>query len=64
MTSKQQQKIKSFIVNTKNQLNGIFTTFDSLNFEFHLDSRLIDIFSSCIFFHNVNHSSNKSKEAH
>ena len=48
----------------KNQLNGIFTTFDFLNFKFHLDSRLINIFSSCISFHNTDWTSNKSKEAY
>ena len=64
MTSRQQQKIKSSIVNMNNWLNGIFTTFDSLNLEFYPGSRLIDIFSSHISFHNVNHSFNKSKKAY
>jgi len=43
---------------------GIFTTFDSLNLEFHPGSRLIDIFSSHISFHNANHSFNKWKKAY
>ena len=62
MTFKQQQKIKSSIINTNNWLNVIFTIFNSLNFEFYLGSRLI-IFSSQISFHNANCSSNKYKEA-
>ena len=59
---KQKIKIKSSIVDINNQLNRIFTSFDSLNFEFHLGYRLIDTFHSCIFFHNTNQSSNKSKK--
>ena len=64
MIFKQQQKIKSSIVDINNQLNRIFTTFDSLNFEFHPSSRLTDIFSSHISFHNTDQTSNESKEAY
>jgi len=62
--SKQSIKIKSSIVDTNNQLNGIFTSFDSLNLEFHLCNRLIDIFYSHISLHIANQSSNKSKKDH
>jgi len=53
MTLKQKQKIKSFIVNSNNQLNAIFPIFDSLNDELSPGHRLIDIFSDCILFHKV-----------
>jgi len=64
MTFKQQQKIKSSIIDANNHLNRILSSFDSLNSEFHPSYRLIDIFSSHISFHNADHSSNKSKAAH
>ena len=47
-----------------NWLNEIFTTFDSLNLKFHPGSRLINIFSNYISFHNADHSFNKSKKAY
>jgi len=34
ITTKQQQKIKSFIVNANNYLNGIFSSFNFLNHKF------------------------------
>jgi len=64
MTFKQQQKIKSSIVDINNCLNEILLFFYSLNSEFHPGCRLIDIFSSHIFFHNANHNSNESKTAY
>jgi len=64
MTTKQQQKIKSSIININNRLNGVFPSFDSLNSKFLLELRLIDIFSSCISFHQANHYSNKNKKTH
>ena len=36
ITTKQQQKIKSFIVNVNNYLNRIFSSFDFLNYKFFL----------------------------
>ena len=64
ISSKQQQRIKSFIVDINNYLNKVFLSFDLLNHELHPDVRLIDIFSSCIFSHKTNCSSNKSKKAY
>jgi len=64
MTSKQQQKIKSFIVDANNCLDGIFSSFDSLNSKFQPGLRLIDIFSSCLSFHKADYHSNESKIAH
>jgi len=53
ITLKQKQKIKSFIVDSNNQLNAIFPAFDPLNDELSPGHRLIDIFSDCILFHKV-----------
>ena len=64
MTSKQQQKIRSFIVDANNCLDGIFSSFDSLNSKFQPGLRLIDIFSSCLSFHKADYHSNESKIAH
>jgi len=61
MTSKQQQKIKSSIVDANNHLNRVFPFFDSLNRKFLPELRLIDIFSSYISFHQADHCSNESK---
>ena len=64
MTSKQQKKLKGFIANINNQLNGIFSTFDSLNIVLYLGCRLINIFSSHISIYNTNCSFNKNKATH
>ena len=64
MTSKQQVFIKSFIVDIKNHLNGIFLSFDSFNREFHLGNRLVNSFSNHFLFHKANHSSEESKLHH
>ena len=61
ISSKQQQRIKSSIVDANDHLNGVFLFFNSLNCELHPGFRLIDIFSSCISFHKTNHCSNESK---
>jgi len=45
-----------------NRFNEVFPFFDSLNSEFALEARLIDIFSSCFLFHlSSNQSSNNIK---
>ena len=64
MTIKQWQKIKSSIVNTNNCFNGIFPSFDSLNYEFSPGFRLIDNFPSCLFFHWANHKNKESYKTH
>ena len=64
MTSKQQYKIKSSVSNANSWLNGIFPSFDSLNYKFCLGSKLIDSFSSHFSFHKADHYSNKSKRAY
>jgi len=55
MTSKQQYKIKSSISDANSQLNRIFPSFDFLNNEFCLGSRLIDSFSSHFLFYKADH---------
>jgi len=64
ITSKQQEKIKSSIIDTNNCLNGIFPSFNSLNSEFHPRSRLIDIFSSHFSFHKANYHNKETRTAH
>lgn len=64
MISKQQQGIKSFIVDTNNCLNGIFPSFNSLNIEFCPGQRLIDLFSSYFPFHKADHHNKESKVAY
>jgi len=44
-----------------NQLNEVFSTFNSLNSILHLGCRLIDIFFGYIVFHNADCSSNENK---
>jgi len=62
MISKQQQKLKSSIIDMNNHLNGIFSSFDSLNDIFHPGHRLIDIFPSC--FSVADYTSDESKTTH
>ena len=64
MTSKQQQKIKSPIVNINNWLYEIFSAFNPLNNLLYLGYRLIDVFPSHISIHSTYYSSNKSKSTH
>ena len=64
MTHKQWLKIKDFIINANNYLNGISLTFNSLSNEFSHRTRLINTFSSCFSFHYTNHKSKESKATH
>ena len=64
MTSKQQEKIKSSIIDTNNCLNGIFSSFNSLNSEFHPGSKLIDIFSSHFSFYKANYHNKETRTAY
>ena len=59
--SKQQQKLKSFIIDMNNCLNGLFSSFDPLNDIFHPGHRLINIFPSCFSINVANHTSDESK---
>ena len=64
MTHKQQLKIKSFVIDTDNYLNGIFPAFNSLINEFSPRTRLIDTFSSHFSFYHANYKSKESKAAY
>jgi len=64
MTSEQQYKIKSSVSNANSWLNRIFPSFDSLNYEFCLGSRLINSFSSHFSFYKADHYSNESKSTY
>jgi len=64
MTSKQQLKIKSFIANANNHLNGIFLFFNSLNSKLFPGSRLINFFSSHFSSHKAYCKIKESKAAH
>jgi len=61
MTFKQCFKIKSFIVDVNNCLNGIFPWFDTLNRKISPGSRLIDSFSSHFLFYQANCKDKESK---
>ena len=47
-----------------NRFNKVFPSFDPLNSEFSLSSRIIDIFSSCFSFHSFNKHSDDSLVSH
>lgn len=64
ITEKQRIRIKGSVVNANNYLNGIFSSFDSLNSEFSPDFRLVNKFSSYFSFYQTNHKDNESKAAH
>ena len=64
ITFKQQQKIKSSIIDANNYFNGVFSSFNFLNSEFYPEHRLIDVFSSCFSFHKVNYYLDENKTAH
>ena len=64
MTFKQLASIKSSIVNINNCLNGIYNSFDSINKEFHLGRRLVDLFPNQFSFHKADQKPDKSKTHH
>jgi len=57
-------RIKSFIVDTNNWLNEIFSSFNSLNRELSLGFCLVDTFSSHFSFHPVNQKDTNTKITH
>ena len=54
LTSRQYQKYKSFIINSNNCINSLFSSFDSLYKEIFSRFCLVDNFSDCFLFHTVN----------
>ena len=53
LSDKQKLKVKGPIVDANNRLNGIFRFFDPFNPEFSPSSRLVDLFSNCFFFGQI-----------
>lgn len=64
MTTRQQLKTKSSIVDANNYLNGIFLYFDFFNSEFSSDFRLIDNFFSHFSFYQESYKNKESKATH
>jgi len=62
LTNKQQQKLKSPIVDINHWLNQIYPTFDSLNHE--LRAHIIDIFSDCFSFNTIKRADDKARAIH
>ena len=54
LTSKQQQKIKSSIVDTNNQLNEVYPSFNRLHKELLPGFQLVDNFADHFSFNTVN----------
>jgi len=64
MTLKQHKAIKSSVIDSNDHLNGIFSSFNSLNKEFHPGYHLIDSFSDQFSFYKADCSSIDSKKYH
>lgn len=64
LTAKQKLKIKGPIVDANNRLNSIFKSFDLFNLEFSPGNRLVDLFSSCIYFLCSDKRSINSRKSH
>ena len=62
--SKQRLNIKSSIIDVNNHLNGIFSSFSSMNSESSPEYRLINIFPSCFSFHQADCRSKETKSTH
>jgi len=61
---KQQQKIKSYIVDIENRYNEIVLSFDPLNKEFSPGWRIIDLFEDHFLFHMVKNNNDNNLKAH
>ena len=64
LTSKQQMKIKSSVVDSNNCLNRIFPLFDNLYQELSSGFHLVDNFSDYYSFYIVNYKNKEIKNAH
>jgi len=64
LTSKQQQKLKSSIVNFNNHLNSLFPSFNNLHKELSSGFQLVDNFSDCFSFYTVNCKEKEIKNAY
>jgi len=64
LTNKQRLKVKSFIIDANNKLNGTFNSLDSFNNKFSPGNRLIDMFPSHFSFYPSNRKSAETKKTH
>jgi len=64
ITPNQQLKVKGSITDLNNKLNGIFSSFNSLDCKFSPGYKLIDMFSSCFSFHSSDWKSKDSRAVH
>jgi len=64
LTSKQRLKVKGFIIDANNCLNGIFPAFNPLYKELTFGFQLVDTFSNCLSFNTVDHKINNVKVAY
>jgi len=64
LTPKQNQKIKSPIIDINHHLNQVLPAFDNLNKELSSGFRLVDIFSDCFSFNIVKHKDAKARIAY
>ena len=46
LTECQKNTVKEYLINSNNKLFGVFSSFSSLNLEFNLGFRIVDIFSN------------------
>ena len=64
LSSKQRLKVKGFIVDTNNCLNGILPLFNPLHKELMPGFQLVDIFSNCFSFNITECKVNDYKATH
>jgi len=64
LTSKQRLKVKSFIVDTNNYLNGTFPSFNPLHKELSPSFWLVDIFHNHFSCNTINHKKNDAKSSY
>jgi len=64
LTSKQQQKPKSFIVDSNNYLNGLFPSFNNLHKELLAGFHLVVNYHDCFSFHIMNYREKDINNTH
>ena len=64
LTPKQNQKIKSPIIDINHRLNQVLPAFDNLNKKLSPGFCLVDTFSDCFSFNIVKHKDTKARIAH
>ena len=64
LTPRQRLKIKCFITDANNRLNGIFNSFDPFNNKLSPGNRLINLFSSCFSFYFSDRKCTETRKIH